>query len=99
VNRVAIIGCGPRGLSVLERVVAHAPRYEDRLEVVVIEPGELGTGVHSPAQPDYLMLNSVAGQATAFGDAAMVPGVSRAIEKCRWIAIEKCRSLMASEAL
>ena len=73
-NRVAIIGCGPRGLSVLERLVAHAPRYEDRLEVVVIEPGELGTGVHSTAQPDYLMLNSVAGQATAFSDAAMVPG-------------------------
>lgn len=72
--RLAIIGVGLRGLSVLERAIALSPASGADLEIVLIEPGELGVGVHAPAQPSYLMLNTAAGQATAFSDPAMVPG-------------------------
>jgi FAD-NAD(P)-binding len=40
----------------------------------LIEPGPLGVGVHDREQPDYLLLNTVAAQITAFSDERMVPG-------------------------
>jgi hypothetical protein len=42
--------------------------------VLLIEPQEIGVGVHWRNQPDYLKLNTVAGQATAFTDGGMAPG-------------------------
>lgn len=68
---IGIVGLGPRGLTVLERILtlaAHAP--DRRFEVAVFEPGEPGTGLHSPGQPDYLLLNTIACQLSMFPDAA-----------------------------
>lgn len=66
---IGLVGCGPRGLSVLERILSIA---ETRLNQVVVidifDPGELGTGVHRRGQPDYLALNTVAGQLGVFPD-------------------------------
>lgn len=66
-NAVAIIGMGPRGLTVLERLVSIGRRFP-RLSLVidVIEPGPMGCGVHRPHQPDYLLLNTVCGLPTMF---------------------------------
>lgn len=66
-NAVAIIGMGPRGLTVLERLVSIGRRFP-RLSLVidVIEPGAMGCGVHRPHQPDYLLLNTVCGLPTMF---------------------------------
>lgn len=43
------------------------------VDLLLVEPGELGTGVHRCDQPTYLALNTVAGQVTAFSDEIMVP--------------------------
>lgn len=68
---VAIIGAGPRGLGVLERIQAMLSEehllhigIDARINVHVIEPGEPGQGVHSPEQGEHLLLNTGAGAIT-----------------------------------
>lgn len=68
---VAVIGGGPRALSLLERITAEAPGAGARVRLHVVEPGALGPGLHDVAV-DYLLLNTVCGQLTAFADPAMV---------------------------
>lgn len=65
VYTLAIIGAGPRGLSVLERLIAlHVPGRTLRVEMV--DPQLPGVGAHPITQPDYLLANTVAGQITVF---------------------------------
>jgi FAD-NAD(P)-binding len=73
-QRIAIVGLGHRGLAVLERVLALAGHTHRQTSVLIVEPHQLGVGVHWRDQPEYLWLNTVAGQATAFADATMVDG-------------------------
>lgn len=72
--RIAVVGVGPRGLSVLERVISHTRLSGPPVELLLIEPGELGTGIHGVKQPDYLLLNTIASQLTIFSDELMTPG-------------------------
>ncbi|MFE9477130.1 FAD/NAD(P)-binding protein [Streptomyces spororaveus] len=72
--RIAVIGVGPRGLSALERVISHTALDGSPVELLLIEPGELGVGIHEAKQPDYLLLNTIASQLTIFSDARMTPG-------------------------
>lgn len=72
--RVAIVGMGPRGLSVLERMaqlLADDPINVD-LHVEVVEPGECGQGSHSALQPGHLLTNTVASQVGIFAQQAAV---------------------------
>jgi hypothetical protein len=71
---IAIIGGGPRGLSIAERILAYARVSTAKIRLTVYERGPVGVGVHRPEQPDYLFLNTVAGQATMYSDPAMVVG-------------------------
>ncbi|MER5948056.1 FAD/NAD(P)-binding protein [Streptomyces sp. NPDC001904] len=66
---VAVVGLGPRGLSVLERLCANA-RHEPRpLTVHLIEPHEPGAGaVWRRDQSRHLLMNTVASQITAWTD-------------------------------
>lgn len=66
---VAVIGLGSRGLSVLERIVTLA---REPVRVEVVDPTCSGGGVHGTGQPDYLLLNTTAGQVSMFPDAATV---------------------------
>jgi len=70
---VVIVGAGPRGLGVLERITAlYADRGPDwGLYIHVVDPGEPGQGAHSSLQPDHLLTNTVAGQITLFADASV----------------------------
>lgn len=62
-----IIGLGPRGLSVLHRILCHAKASPNiNISIAIFEPNEPGVGVHSTEQPDYLLLNTVAGQLSMF---------------------------------
>ncbi len=61
-TRVAVVGLGPWGLAVLERLVEVARRQEASLVVDVVEPGEPGVGIFSLDDPDYLPLNTPCGQ-------------------------------------
>lgn len=70
---VAIVGMGPWGLSVLERLVTGAierPSSGHDLTVHVVEPGVPGSGVYGGPQPDYLILNTPCGQHSMYPFAA-----------------------------
>ena len=65
-SEFAIIGLGSWGLCVLERTVNRARHVDGAVRVHVIEPGQLGGGVYSAAQPDYLILNNPCGQLSLY---------------------------------
>ncbi|MFI8105645.1 FAD/NAD(P)-binding protein [Streptomyces sp. NPDC086023] len=71
---VCLVGAGPRGLSVLERLCAQerkSPRW-DRLTVHVVEPDPPGSGrVWRPSQSRHLLMNTVACQVTVYTDASV----------------------------
>ncbi|MFB6774987.1 FAD/NAD(P)-binding protein [Streptomyces sp. NPDC056337] len=71
---VCLVGAGPRGLSVLERLCAQerkSPRYS-RVTLHVVDPGPPGPGlVWRPSQSPHLLMNTVASQVTAFTDASV----------------------------
>lgn len=69
---VAVVGAGPRGTSVLERLCASAPELlppDARLTVHMVDPAPPGAGqVWRTAQSDELLMNTVASQVTLFTD-------------------------------
>jgi uncharacterized NAD(P)/FAD-binding protein YdhS len=65
---IAIIGLGPRGLSVLERIVTFARVRCIPVQLHLLDPREHGQGSHSTRQSDHLLINSVASQITMFTD-------------------------------
>ncbi|MFI6015969.1 FAD/NAD(P)-binding protein [Streptomyces sp. NPDC051243] len=69
---VALVGAGPRGTSVLERLCASAPELLPpgaRLTVHVIDPASPGPGrVWRTAQSAELLMNTVSSQVTLFTD-------------------------------
>ena len=70
---VCIIGAGPRGLSVLERLCANERERERprprRLTVHVVDPGQPGAGsVWRVDQSHHLLMNTVASQVTVYTD-------------------------------
>ncbi|MFC5959543.1 FAD/NAD(P)-binding protein [Streptomyces pratens] len=80
---VAVVGAGPRGTAVVERLLARlgaelgggsgvAGAAPAGLDLHVIEPHVPGAGrVWAPSQPDCLLMNTLAGHATAFPDASV----------------------------
>ncbi|KOV18505.1 FAD/NAD(P)-binding protein [Streptomyces heliomycini] len=68
---VCIIGAGPRGLSVLERLLANergAPAHS-AVTVHVVDPSAPGAGtVWRTGQSQHLLMNTVASQITVFTD-------------------------------
>ncbi len=71
---VCLVGAGPRGLSVLERLCAQerkSPRW-DTVTVHVVDPGPPGSGrVWRPTQSRQLLMNTVASQVTVYTDASV----------------------------
>ncbi|MFI0905795.1 FAD/NAD(P)-binding protein [Streptomyces sioyaensis] len=67
---VGLIGVGPRGLSVLERLSANAAAHTGTDIIVhVIDPNQFGSGeVWRTDQSSHLIMNIVASQITAFTD-------------------------------
>jgi uncharacterized NAD(P)/FAD-binding protein YdhS len=71
-HHIVIIGAGPRGTYGFRRLAIALAQHplENEVHIHVIEKsGKFGGGgIHSISQPHYLLLNTVAGQITAFGD-------------------------------
>ncbi len=68
---IGIVGAGPRGLSVLERLCANERKSPSaaRLTVHVVDPSPAGAGrVWRTAQPRHLLMNTVASQVTIYTD-------------------------------
>ncbi|MCZ1014214.1 FAD/NAD(P)-binding protein [Streptomyces noursei] len=71
---ICIIGMGPRGLSVLERICANAREIAPhrRIAVHVVDPHPAGAGqVWRTTQSRHLLMNTVASQVTMFTDASV----------------------------
>lgn len=70
---VCIIGMGPRGLCVLERLVTNAGATPDRpVRIDVVDPYPPGAGrVWRADQSDRLLMNTVASQVTVYTDATV----------------------------
>ncbi|MEU3570294.1 FAD/NAD(P)-binding protein [Kitasatospora sp. NPDC036755] len=69
-HRIAVVGAGPRGLSVLQQIdeLAGLLPAGHGLEVHLIDPGEPGQGSHPDGQPAHLLTNTVASQVTMVTD-------------------------------
>ncbi|MFD7322436.1 FAD/NAD(P)-binding protein [Streptomyces sp. NPDC059875] len=70
---IAIVGVGPRGLSVLERLCANerAQRTHRSVTIHVVDRSEPGAGaVWRTEQSRHLLMNTVASQITVFTDAS-----------------------------
>src|ERR1700749_5150450 len=63
---MAIVGLGSWGLGVLERTVSRARQAGTPVRVHVVEPAQLGGGVYSAEQPDFLVLNNACGQLSLY---------------------------------
>ncbi|MFD9307565.1 FAD/NAD(P)-binding protein [Streptomyces sp. NPDC060048] len=67
--RIAIVGTGPRGLSVLERIAARLGEQPPRrpVEVYAVDTHQVGTGrIWRTDQPDWSLMNTVSGEVTIF---------------------------------
>ncbi|AEW97848.1 MULTISPECIES: FAD/NAD(P)-binding protein [Streptomycetaceae] len=69
-RQIAIVGAGPRGLSVLERLCANAGHLgAGPVTVHVVDPHAPGAGaVWRTDQSGHLLMNTVASQVTVFSD-------------------------------
>ncbi|WP_327696020.1 FAD/NAD(P)-binding protein [Streptomyces sp. NBC_00459] len=66
---VCVIGAGPRGLSVLERLCANAGQAGPAVVVHLVDPYPPGPGaVWRTDQPSELLMNTVSSQVTLFTD-------------------------------
>jgi hypothetical protein len=60
-NSIAIIGLGPRGLSVLERILVNCqiePYRNISFQLNLFDPGLPGAGVHKVDQKEHMLLNT-----------------------------------------
>lgn len=68
---IAIVGMGPRGLSVLERLLVRLARRTDGspIHIFAIDPGEPGAGrIWRTDQPECLAMNTTAAEVTLYSD-------------------------------
>ncbi|MDT4987408.1 MAG: hypothetical protein QOI74_1502, partial [Micromonosporaceae bacterium] len=76
---VCVVGAGPRGVSVLERLCAHvrASAPDRPVRVHLVDPHRPGAGgVWRTDQSRHLLMNTVASQVSMFTDAS-VPVAAR----------------------
>ncbi|MEE1622576.1 FAD/NAD(P)-binding protein [Zafaria sp. J156] len=72
--RIAVVGAGPRGISVVERISANHRLTGGRaIEVVLFDPHPPGGGrVWSGEQPQHLLMNTLCADATHFTDDSVI---------------------------
>lgn len=68
--RVAVVGAGPRGTSVVERLIANHDLAEGRqVEVLLLDPHPAGGGrIWTGDQPHHLLMNTLCADATHYTD-------------------------------
>ncbi|MGH3759219.1 FAD/NAD(P)-binding protein [Actinophytocola sp.] len=68
-KRIAVVGSGPRGLIVVERLAARLAEEDTGrpIEINLIDAVEVGAGrIYRTDQPDWFLMNTVAGMVSAF---------------------------------
>ncbi|KPN87675.1 FAD/NAD(P)-binding protein [Pseudomonas nunensis] len=93
--KVAIIGMGPRGLTVLERMLEHARTLPagKRLQVEIFDRRPLGEGVHDSQQPDHLLINTVSSQVTMFAPSSIAGAAGQGLSLVQWARLEGYRRI------
>lgn len=68
--RIAVVGAGPRGTSVVERLIAnHELAGGRRVEVLLLDPHPAGGGrIWTGEQPHHLLMNTLCADATHYTD-------------------------------
>jgi uncharacterized NAD(P)/FAD-binding protein YdhS len=76
--QLAIIGGGPRALTILERLSEHQERMPRHLalNVLLVDPGNPGEGSHPADQAGHLLINTLASQVTMYPPHGSVAGDS-----------------------
>lgn len=70
-RRVAVVGAGPRGLAIIERLVSLTQTTDWRLDLDWYDDTSFGAGrVWSPYQTTALLMNTVCSQLSAFPDSS-----------------------------
>ncbi|MBV7459590.1 MULTISPECIES: FAD/NAD(P)-binding protein [unclassified Acidovorax] len=86
-KKLIIVGMGPRGLAMLERLLEHSGILPDttHLHIDIVDPNPCGEGAHPAHQPEHLLVNTVASQITMFtaGSKVAVNGAPSLTEWCR----------------
>lgn len=67
---IAVLGGGPRGIAVVERLLANAQALDvQRLKILLVEPYRPGGGrIWDADQPPHLLMNTLCADATHFTD-------------------------------
>lgn len=66
-NKISIVGIGPRGLSLIERIIAHANQIpEVHFQLFLFDKSEFGPGCHWMQQSDKHLMNTITSQITQF---------------------------------
>lgn len=67
---IAVLGGGPRGIAVIERLIANAQQLDvPRLHLLLVEPHRPGGGrIWDADQPSHLLMNTLCADATHFTD-------------------------------
>lgn len=71
--QIVIIGAGPRGLSLCERLIAHGKKQQMASSILLIDP-YLPGAVWRTGQNQDLLINSVTSQVTLFTDDTLTSG-------------------------
>lgn len=71
--KIAIIGAGPRGLSLSERLIAHSKQNKQAIDLLLFDPFLPGAVWRTDQSAD-LLLNSVTSQVTLFTDDTLSTG-------------------------
>jgi uncharacterized NAD(P)/FAD-binding protein YdhS len=88
---VAIVGAGPRGLSVLERLLVRVGEnpLPDELRIWVFDPDEPGAGrIWRTTQPEWFLMNTAAGEVTVYsgGPTETTPRAGSGPSLAQWLA-------------
>ncbi|MGG5339159.1 hypothetical protein IGJ48_001854 [Enterococcus pernyi] len=82
--RIGIIGAGPRGLSMLERLLYN--QQQEDIEILLFDPSGIGGKVWRVDQPKEVLMNSLASQVTMFTDETLSSGgvVANGVNLYQW---------------
>jgi uncharacterized NAD(P)/FAD-binding protein YdhS len=64
--KIAIVGGGPRCLTLLDQLSLATRSFGSRIEVVIYDPNEAGEGAHPADQDPCLLTNTLASQVTIY---------------------------------
>ncbi|CAM3691997.1 FAD/NAD(P)-binding protein [Weissella cibaria] len=76
---IILVGAGPRNLSLVERLMAHAKSTTEPVDITLYDPFPIGGRVWNPDQDPTFLMNTVTQQLTLFTDPSVPNHASTAL--------------------